>query len=312
MNMEKYYGHGKLLLSGEYFILKGAKGLSIPLRVGQSMEVESVNDNHKQIIWQVKDVNGHWFHAVLDRRKLTILESDNRDMANNLTQILKKAKQLNPKKFRDPFSYQVQCDLQFDRNWGMGSSSTLLSNVGYWLQVDAMKLHFAVSKGSGYDVATAQINLPIVYHLYKRKYPVVRAVHFNPSFTDQLFFVYQGEKVNSSRAVYGFNLTNKELQEKVPVISDITERMVVCNNIEEFMKLMREHEKAISGSLKMEPVLDHYTDFKGAIKSLGAWGGDFMLVATTENEKYVKDYFTSKGLQTIYPYHQLALYDHEF
>ena len=44
---QTFYGHGKLLLTGEYAVLDGAKALSIPTRFGQSLEVTSIADNQK-------------------------------------------------------------------------------------------------------------------------------------------------------------------------------------------------------------------------------------------------------------------------
>ncbi len=53
--------------------------------------------------------------------------------------------------------------LDFPRDWGLGSSSTLINNVAQWAQVDPFDLHFKVSNGSGYDIACANEDSPIVY-----------------------------------------------------------------------------------------------------------------------------------------------------
>jgi hypothetical protein len=47
-----------------------------------------------------------------------------------------------------------------------------------------------------------------------------------------------------------------------------------------------------------------FNDYKGAIKSLGAWGGDFILV--TGNEDSIS-YFKKKGYNTIIPYSKMVL-----
>jgi hypothetical protein len=47
-----------------------------------------------------------------------------------------------------------------------------------------------------------------------------------------------------------------------------------------------------------------FPDFKGIIKSLGAWGGDFVLVISKENPN---EYFIAKGYETIIPYDQMIL-----
>ena len=38
--MHSYYSHGKLLLTAEYAVLKGAKGLAIPCERGQILDVK--------------------------------------------------------------------------------------------------------------------------------------------------------------------------------------------------------------------------------------------------------------------------------
>ena len=39
--MSRYSSHGKFLLTGEYLVLKGALALALPLKLGQSMTVET-------------------------------------------------------------------------------------------------------------------------------------------------------------------------------------------------------------------------------------------------------------------------------
>ena len=47
-----------------------------------------------------------------------------------------------------------------------------------------------------------------------------------------------------------------------------------------------------------------FPDFKGIVKSLGAWGGDFVLVISNDNPKA---YFNSKGYEIIIPYSKMIL-----
>ena len=46
------------------------------------------------------------------------------------------------------------------------------------------------------------------------------------------------------------------------------------------------------------------SDFDGEIKSLGAWGGDFILATSDENPS---TYFKAKGFETILPYSEMIL-----
>ena len=52
---------------------------------------------------------------------------------------------------------------------------------------------------------------------------------------------------------------------------------------------------------------EYFNDFEGEIKSLGAWGGDFFLVATEWDEGKVKKYFDSKDLNIVFRYNDIVL-----
>ncbi len=46
----------------------------------------------------------------------------------------------------------------------------------------------------------------------------------------------------------------------------------------EFEELLILHEKLISKAIGISPIQERlFSDYKGVIKSLGAWGGDFVL-----------------------------------
>jgi hypothetical protein len=56
----------------------------------------------------------------------------------------------------------------------------------------------------------------------------------------------------------------------------------------------------------MEPVKKmRFPGFKGAMKSLGAWGGDLVLVTWEESEEELRKYFDTKGLRLIFRYDDL-------
>ena len=61
----KFNSNGKLLLSGEYLVLKGAKSLSIPTRFSQTLEVS--NNASGKIKWESYDQNKKiWFDLNFD------------------------------------------------------------------------------------------------------------------------------------------------------------------------------------------------------------------------------------------------------
>ena len=47
-----------------------------------------------------------------------------------------------------------------------------------------------------------------------------------------------------------------------------------------------------------------FPDFDGSIKSLGAWGGDFVLTVSKDNPTA---YFENKGYKTIVSYQEMIL-----
>ncbi len=57
-----YYGHGKLLLTGEYAVLDGADALAIPTKLGQSMTIKKTRGS--DLIWESLQPDGEpWFNA---------------------------------------------------------------------------------------------------------------------------------------------------------------------------------------------------------------------------------------------------------
>jgi len=79
----------------------------------------------------------------------------------------------------------------------------------------------------------------------------------------------------------------------------------VCNDFDEFERLLSIHEKIISNLLNCSTIQeDRFKDFTGVVKSLGGWGGDFVLA--TGNKDSLK-YFKEKGFETILPYKEMIL-----
>jgi len=68
---------------------------------------------------------------------------------------------------------------------------------------------------------------------------------------------------------------------------------------------MKEHEQLVSKTIRLEMVQDqHFSDYFGQTKSLGAWGGDFILATGNEDSP---NYFNKKGFKTVIPYQDLIL-----
>ena len=71
---------------------------------------------------------------------------------------------------------------------------------------------------------------------------------------------------------------------------------------------MDQHEDIIAKIIQIKPIKSLlFNNFKGSVKSLGAWGGDFVMVASEESEEYVRNYFTTKNLNTIFRYDEILI-----
>lgn len=194
--------------------------------------------------------------------------------------------------------------LTFPRNWGLGTSSTLINSIASWADVNAFDLLWNSFKGSGYDIACAQNNTPIYYKIKDEK-PVVEQIEFNPEFKENLFFVHLNQKQDSKEGIAKFRESNLNFDKEIKRISQISEEFVQSKNLHAFENLIVEHENIISSIIKLTPVKEKlFPDYFGAIKSLGAWGGDFVLV--TGNEK-TPAYFKNKGYKTILSYSEMIL-----
>jgi len=308
---EKYYSNGKLLLTSEYLVLDGAKSLAIPTKFGQDLIVEKIKE--PSLIWESFDVeNNCWFQAEFRMSDLRIVsetfdansENSKESIAQTLQDILLEAKKMSSDFLVSDEGFLVKTNLTFPRDWGLGTSSTLINNIAQWAKVDAFELLQNSFGGSGYDIACAQNDAPITYQLVDEN-PKVEVVDFNPSFVDQLFFVHLNIKQNSKKGIKRYKEKRGNISNEIARISEITEAFIVCNKITDFEKLIVEHEQIISKIIQNKPIKEIlFADYFGAIKSLGAWGGDFVLVTGNEN---TATYFKQKGFDTVIPYKEMIL-----
>lgn len=306
--MIKFHAHGKLMLTGEYLVLQGARALALPLNLGQSLEVTTIDDENGMIHWDAYTPKGFWFASIFSKHDFTVHASDDMDKADNLSRIFKAIKSLNPNILQDKKDYFFITRLEFDSEWGLGSSSTLISLLAQWAEVDPYELLKMTMGGSGYDIACATASQPIIYHL-ENSSPIVEKADFKPAFADKLYFVYQGHKQSSGKEVKSFKERAKtnDFSSEVSEISDISDKLVSTTSFNDFCALLTRHEAIMSRCLEQPSLKSQYPDFQGVIKSLGAWGGDFFLAATELSEKEVKDYFCKKGLNVVIKYDDIVL-----
>jgi len=299
--MEKYHSHGKLLISGEYLVLKGALALAVPCNKGQSLIYDSSKE--KELQWESYDEKGSvWFKATFSIMDFDIIATDQTDIAKRLRSVLKKVRKQNST-FLLEKGGRVKTVLEFDRQWGLGTSSTLISNIAQWSNTNPYELLKQTTGGSGYDIACAQAKSPLLFSNINQ-IPKVESCEFNPSFKDQLFFVYLNQKKDSSEAVKRFSdikITEKQLD----FFSDLSLKMLKSNELKKFEKLIETHETQLGQILKIKPVKEVlFPNYSGSIKSLGAWGGDFILVTGNDN---TISYFKNKGYKTVLKYSEMVI-----
>ena len=304
METQTFYSNGKLLITGEYVVLDGAKALALPTKFGQSLVVKE--GTNSQIKWTSFDSDKSiWFEDIISFSEIEqkIVNDKNAAVKNTLIEILHQAYIQNPS-FLEKEGYEIETHLTFPRLWGLGTSSTLINSIGDWLNIDAFELLQKSFGGSGYDIACAKSNSPIVYHL-ENETPHFKAIHFNPSFKENIHFVYLNQKQSSKLAIANYMSKHHHVNSVISKINTITYDTIDCKEGKEFAKLMEKHEIIMSDVLEIETIQEKlFPDFKGVIKSLGAWGGDFVMAISKDNPTA---YFKEKGYSVVLSYEEMIL-----
>jgi len=300
-----FYSNGKLLITGEYVVLDGAKAFALPTKYGQNLNVEPADG--ELIHWTSYDSDGSvWFEDTIPFASIVRKErfDEAHTIKNTLIEILHEAYLIHSDFITTAKGYRITTELTFPKKWGLGTSSTLINNIAQWLQIDAYTLLKRSFGGSGYDIACAQNNSGIIYQLVDDQ-PVVELVNFKPDFTDKLFFIYLNKKQNSRNAIISYFGKHSNIERAIPIIDSLTKTVVEATEPKEFALALQRHEIELSNILELATVKETlFEDFHGVIKSLGAWGGDFVLSISKENPT---DYFRQKGYETVIPYQQMIL-----
>ena len=306
MTMKKtFYSNGKLLITGEYVVLDGARALALPTKFGQNLIIEeSEND---LIHWKSHDQDGSiWFEetisfsSIIEKEKFTEIHN----IKNTIIEILHEAYKLNPTFLTESKGYRITTELTFPKFWGLGTSSTLINNIAQWLEIDAYELLKKSFGGSGYDLACAQNNSAIIYQLIEDK-PVIETIVFHPDFSSKIYFVYLNKKQSSKEAITSYLDKQGSIEKTITKINSITKTVVNSTRANEFALALQKHEIEMSNVLELQTVQEAlFNDFQGVVKSLGAWGGDFVLAISKENPT---EYFKERGYGTVIPYSEMIL-----
>lgn len=292
-------------------VLDGAKALAIPTKYGQDLIVKPLKES--VLLWESYDVESNcWFTAEFRLPDLRIInesfdtnsDDSKESIAQTLQKILLTAKEMNVEFLNSESGFLVQTHLSFPRDWGLGTSSTLINNIAQWAEIDAFELLNSSFGGSGYDIACAQNNTPISFQKINVSQEV-KPVIFNPSFIDKLFFVYLNQKQDSKKGIQRYKENKGVISKAISEINVITQKMISCKKLSEFEELIRTHEAVTSKTIKNKPIKEIvFQDYFGEVKSLGAWGGDFVLATGDERTPV---YFKSKGFEIVIPYSEMIL-----
>src|SRR5690625_323478 len=139
-----YYASGKLLLFGEYLILRGGKGLAIPLSSGQKLQITPVQE--KGTFWQCLEFGTEWL-TIHFSEDLSILKTTDKNKALLVQNLLLLIKAKRPDLAVSGLVFRF--DLDFHRRYGFGTSATLISLLSQWSEVNPYFLLGHSFGGSG-------------------------------------------------------------------------------------------------------------------------------------------------------------------
>ncbi len=299
--MGKIFSPGKLLLTSEYVVLDGALALAVPTKSGQEFFYGEIEDGNSLVFWDAFHQNQLWLHAEIDYKNGKILATNLPDAAEFILSVLMKVKELSVVKFKNGETYHLKTSLQFPANFGLGSSSTLMNNLGEWAEIDAFHLNEICLGGSGYDIAVAKEKSAVLFQKTETG-NCIEKIDFNPDFRNELILIHLNKKQNSRE---GINLyrSKEKLPELIDEFSALTRAILLCNDLGKFSQFMEIHEQKLSDFLGIEKLKEKYFENCPVfVKSLGAWGGDFVM---SRKFSGFREYFSGKGFSSVFEYEDL-------
>ena len=292
-----FKSNGKILLSSEYLVMDGAKSIALPARLTQDLIVSKCDKN--TIEWFSHDMhNNLWYEdRFFVKNNNLVCESEKNVTSQKIISLFNHLSKTH--KLANLLGNKFETRLNFKKDWGLGTSSTFVNNLAKWAKVDPYQLLFSTFKGSGYDIACCDLNHPIIFKKTSESIDI-KKIKFKPPFIKNLFLIHLGKKQNTQLSIENYSKKQFDRMELIKKINTITDEFIKCNELIHFEELIQEHESIISKATSIIPIQNsNFSDYKdGKIKSLGAWGGDFILV-TTKNKDL--SYFKKRGLKTIIP-----------
>tara|TARA_X000001036_G_scaffold257466_1_gene239430 strand:+ start:1351 stop:2259 length:909 start_codon:yes stop_codon:yes gene_type:complete len=291
-----FESNGKILLSAEYLVMDGAKAIAFPSKFTQELYIEKINSNFIHWISLDKNENIWYEEKFFQKGKSINYNGGKNDISEKIVSLFNHIHLSN--NISDSLGKKFISKINFNVEWGLGSSSSLVNNLAKWSKVDPYKLLFSTFKGSGYDIACCDVKTPIFFSKSGNSINVEK-INFNPTFKKNIFLIYRGEKQNTQNSISDYKKIKFDKNSAINKINELTNNIISCNSLSEFEKLIETHESIISKIINIDPIQKiNFRDYnKGVIKSLGSWGGDFILVT---GDKKDLNYFKEKGYNTIF------------
>ena len=222
-----------------------------------------------------------------------------------LMEIFNAIKRMNPSFMGFQSIVNITSKLEFPNEWGLGTSSTLIAALAEWSGVSAYGLLQKTFGGSGYDLACANAEGPILYQIHQSAGQYVE-VPYKPAFSDSLFFIYLGKKQNSRDGIQGFRAKGLVPNSIVQEINQLSLAWLQASDLTSLEQIINQHESVVADYLDLKKAKDlYFQDYWGTVKSLGAWGGDFVLATSNRSTQETAAYFQNKGFNTIFSYQDL-------
>lgn len=283
-------------------MLHASLGLAFPARRSQRLQV--IRHPEEGLHWQSKEFGETWFEARLSLPDLKLTHSSDPNLGEKLKDLLHSIRKYQPAFLQEKDGILVETDLDFPRNWGLGTSSTLLWLMSDWAGIDPYALLVDTFGGSGYDIACASRSKPLLFQNERGKISV-EEVSFSPTYLKNLYLGFSGKKQHSGNEVRRFLEMGPPSADLVERISGISKQVLLTKELSAFNSLLSEHEDLMSALLGIPPAREDFPAFPGLVKSLGAWGGDFLLFSWEGEMTALTARLKPRGIEALYRFEDL-------
>jgi mevalonate kinase len=299
-------------------VIQGAKALAIPTVLGQELKFSHNARRKAKIVNWVSSIHGGvtWYSNQFNiENNFEPSTQGSSERTEFIRSLLFAIDELNPDFFKEQGVYTFKTFMDFDPGWGLGSSSSLIANLAMVAEIQPFDLLFrsSLNQGSGYDVAVCFMGQPLTYHIEEEVYHWAEPTELAwNDFAGKCRLVYLNRKQDSNLEVKRFKSKWKvgHNHDTMKEISEISEKLPSVTDYDEFCNLLAQHELIMSEVLKQKCIKEElFPDFDGVIKSLGAWGGDFILACPKNNPKLTEQYFLNKGYNVIIDFKKMIDYE---